>query len=89
MKKTLKDCSDEELTAELKRRAEEKAKSEIPTVRTDIDWRPLILMLEKEIDAIANEPDHYVRDDFDYYVFERVMNTVYDDKIWDWWNKHT
>ena len=80
----LRDFSDEDLKKELEWR--EKKNNKPPLQKDDIDWTPLLVMVQEGVDGIAR--DGRPGKDFDHYVFETVMECVYDRDIWKWWNSH-
>ena len=84
---SLKRFSKEELQAELKRREEENQKP--PPVSDNMNWLPLIDYVKSSIDEIAAAPEEerYEPKDFEHWIFETVMETIYGKDIWVWWNK--
>ena len=84
MDKKFKDVSDEELKAELDRRAAEQ-KDPRPRPLTEPDFRPLVACLEEgmtEIDKYGEIPK-----DFKHYVYEAAMVAIYGPKVFPWINK--
>jgi hypothetical protein len=85
MQKSLEQLSDEQLEAELARRAEAKKQAAIPKPLDNIDWVPLTNYVVTSVKEVANgdgEPK-----DFEHWLFEMVMETIYGPDIWKWWNK--
>jgi hypothetical protein len=86
MPRNLVGWTDQELEAELKRR-KEKSKGP-PKVLDNMDWLPLIDYVKMSVDDIAKEPngERYEPKDFEHWIFESVMETIYGHDIWKWWN---
>ena len=81
----LKDYTDYELQAELKRRADDKKQPQPPKPLNDIDWGTLESIITQEIAYVAKE--RCSSKDFEHYVFETALETVYGPDIWDWYNE--
>ena len=77
----IQEFSIEELEAELKNR-----KKQVPTMTQDPSWERLIAYVLGAIKEIVDT--EYVLDDFECYVFEIVMATLYGNEFWDWYNKY-
>lgn len=79
---TIRDYSDYELQAELKRRAENKRP--IPQPLASIDWN---LVEEHAINAVeyVSETSGELPKALEAMLFESVMEAVYGPEIWDWW----
>jgi hypothetical protein len=78
----IKDLSTKELEAELARRKYPKP----PLPLESPDFSRLQKMIVKEIESLAEGNKETC--DFDHYVYERAVRTVYGDgdAIWDWMN---
>jgi len=75
--------STEELEAELEaREAEENAP---PPLVEKPDWSNLKTFVVSQIEEIS-KPDGYAKD-FEHYVFEQVMSTLYGNGFWAWYNE--
>lgn len=82
----LKDCTDRQLTEELQRRANERAKrNDRPKRIAEPDWDTLTRL----IDGLVAQLDETgsVRDDADRLVFEMAMTALYGHRIFGWWNE--
>ena len=77
---TLKDITDEELAAEIKRRAQ--AKRKIPNQLTPIDWTPVITYVSQGLEHIIKQGDE--PSDFAYYISETVLAAIYGQDIFKW-----
>jgi len=76
--------SDEELKAELNKRAEKLLG--VPTPQQHMDWRPLVRMTNLMIEQALK--DQYWDEDNDHYIFEEVMKTIYGENFFvGWYNK--
>jgi hypothetical protein len=80
----LLDIKTEDLKKELERREREKNKQ--PCLLAPLDLSNLIEYVEGNVAEIAK--DGYGYKDFKHYVFEVVMETLYGEGIWEWWNKN-
>ena len=71
---SLKYFTIEEMQDEIKRRLHSK-----PEVLSNIDWQPVIDFVNKEIinETIKN---------YEFILFEKVMESMFGENIWDWWN---
>jgi hypothetical protein len=83
---SLKNVSDDELQAEIVRRAQDKAKQAVPKPLENIDWVPLTNYLHHGVQSVADGDG--TPKDFEHWIFETAMETVYGPDIWKWWNKH-
>ena len=79
----LSKLTDEELAAELK--AREQKKNQPPKLLDNPDWSGVVKYVTESVEEAA-KPDGYVKD-FETYLFEEVMKTLYGKGFWDWWNK--
>ena len=78
----LKSLSDEELRAELARR--EKEAQTAPEPLKSPNWDKLKAFVVENVEELA-KPDGYVKD-FEQYLFEQVMITIYGPDFFNWWN---
>lgn len=81
---SLHNYTDDELKAEIDRRIQEE-NDRVFTVQTKMDWDNVIRAIEDYV--LVARRDKYLLKDFDHYLFETVMETVYGKDIWKWWNK--
>jgi hypothetical protein len=75
------DFSMEELEAEIKRRKEEFKRPE-PLDLKEIKWGVIIDELEEVMNSL--ERGHRYPDDFESFLYEKVMEIVYGPDIWKW-----
>lgn len=80
---TLSRLSDEELEAELEARQAEE--NQPPPLVEKPDWNKLKNFVVSQVEEIS-KPDGYSKD-FEHYVFEEVMSTLYGKGFWDWFNE--
>ena len=80
----LRNLSDKELLAELKRRKKEANKPPEPLTRPDFS---AIIKLAQDMVAERAKPDYCDDNDNDHWCFEAVLTAIYGNKIWDWWNR--
>jgi hypothetical protein len=84
MAKDIKCYSDVELQAEVERR--EKARNVKPQPLDTINWSSVQKYVEAAADHVAEGKG--APKDFEHYLFERVMESMYGVYIWTWWNKN-
>ena len=76
----------EVLEAELRdRKYKEALIQNMPQIRKIIDYQELLDYLDQSLKVIAKE--NYVDDDFEHFVFKKVIDVVYGEEFWDWYNK--
>jgi hypothetical protein len=80
-KKFLSQFSTEELEKEIALRKLTK-----PNRASEIDWSPIISLVEDQMTRI--EKGEGGLKDFEHWLFEAVMEAMYGDTIWQWWNRH-
>jgi hypothetical protein len=80
---TFNGVSDAELLAELARR--QKLANTPPMPVANPDWSRVYNMTLEMVKEVS-DPDGYSKD-FQQYLFEEVMKTVFGPKFFDWWNK--
>lgn len=81
--KDIREATDEELRAELERRA--RPHSAAPSKLPVIDWAPLEKMLGDYIEWVAS--DGYHNDECGYwrvYIYEKAVTTVFGGAFWAW-----
>jgi len=85
---SIKQFSDEELEAEVKRRADEKAKREIPKVNMEVTaamLHPLADLCASYIEQLA-EDEPYADEKLKDYIFEAAIELFYGKDVWKWVN---
>lgn len=81
----LREATDEEITAELERRKQERRNKVIPVTQSSIDWDPVIKIAEQYRDLVAG--DRYYKDnDFKSGIYVLAMTAVFGEKFWDWYH---
>jgi hypothetical protein len=84
----LKDMTDEELKAELKRRKQEREAAETPKPVDNPDFSGLIEMFQGEIRDICKGNYHDdTHSDFIHYVYETAAEAIYGKDFFKWYNK--
>ena len=79
----IKDYSIEELEAELERK--KKTIKKKPKPKSNVDWSEL---KEFVVAGITHLADHgYQPKDFEHYIYEQALESIYGEKIWDWINE--
>lgn len=78
----------EDLQAEIERRnalAEVlQQQASMPQPLPEMDFQPLVdMVVEGLTESVAVG---YVDEDFDHYVYEEVMNTIFGKNFWKWYN---
>ena len=81
----LRTYDDDELRAELERR--ERRRLALPRAKADndINWSNLLECLNEGLEHL--ERNGYHGKDFEHYVFECAIETVYGRDVWKWWNE--
>lgn len=80
----LSKMTDEALEAELKARKLKQQQG--PKPLDNPDWGKLTRYVTGTVERLAKSEDEYEKD-FDHWVFEQVMETIYGKDFWPWWNK--
>lgn len=80
---SLKNVSTEQLEEELKRRKEGN-KVPQPLPLEQMNWQPLVAYVQSSVQEVAEEEGE--PKDFEHWIFESVMETIYGKDIWKWWN---
>lgn len=84
--KLLAEASEEALEAELKAR---KLRRLPPPTLTNPDWSKLTKYVTETVEKLTR-PEVTRRvtgKDFEHWIFETVMETIYGKDFWAWWNK--
>lgn len=81
MKKTLDQCSIEELKEEIRQR---EIQNSAPTALKSPDMSDVVIMAKEYIETLKRGEG--VDDDFEHYLFECVMESVYGEIVWTWVN---
>jgi hypothetical protein len=79
----LEQVSSADLLAELERRAVASRKP--PKQLAVHDWTKLTRYVTSSVEELA-KPGGYVPKDFEHWVFESVIETIYGKPFWLWWN---
>lgn len=80
----LDNFTDEQLQEELERRQKIKEEIKKPKQLETLDLEPLRKLCQGCIDCLAR--DGYVSEDYDHYVYETAMETVFGKNVWEWVN---
>ena len=80
----LKNCSDDELAAEIERRRMIEEKNAMPKPLPNPDFTKLIATCEGIVEDIAREK--YNRDDNQHWIYEAAIDAIYGKKYWGWLN---
>jgi len=84
MHKKLRKFSTFELEDELKRRT---LSQPIILPLEDLAWEGIIELVEDEgIERLVKGKE--LKKDFEHSVFKLVMETLYGEDVWDWWDLH-
>jgi hypothetical protein len=75
------DFSTEELELELRRRQDTK-----PAPLPNRNWAEVIAYVQVAIDRL--HADQGLPKDFEHYLMETVLVTMFGTDIWKWWNNH-
>jgi len=59
-----------------------------PTIQDDIDWSKVIAYAKSEVDEVLNGEYHEDNDNA-HYMWEAVMETVFGEDFFKWYNKNT
>ncbi len=81
----LSEFDDDTLKKELAKRKKKKEKEAIPKVLNDIDWTSVIRLAASVKDQMIDQGMY--DEDYDHYIFEEVMKSVFGPKYFDWHNK--
>jgi hypothetical protein len=79
----LSEFDDDTLQKELNKRKKEK--EAIPKVLNDINWTNVIRLAVSVKDQLIDQGMY--DEDYDHYIFEEVMKSVFGPKYFDWHNK--
>ena len=81
----LSEFDDLSLKKELAKRKKKKEKEAIPKVLDNMDWSKVVGLADNVKDQMVERGMY--DEDYDHYIFEEVMRTVFGPKYFDWHNK--
>jgi len=81
----LSEFDDDTLQKELNKRKKKREKEATPKVLDNKDWSKVIELATDVRDQMIKHGLY--RDDYDHYIFEKVMVAVFGPKYFDWHNK--
>lgn len=77
-------------TADLEKALAERKRQEelaaMPKLIANPDWTPVIAMVTGSMREMIDQKRSYFSDDFDHYVAEKVLKTIYGQNFYDWYN---
>ena len=84
MKKPLELYGTNELIAELERRNQIEKKP--PDPLAIIDFAPITKICTAYVNYVSSD-EYHEDNDYENYIYETVLTTIYGDTFWDWLNK--
>ena len=51
--------------------------------KEEIDFSPLMEICQKYIDYVDNDEEYQEDNNYDNYIFEKAMESVFGEKVWD------
>lgn len=88
-KTSLTDFTDEELAAEIKRRAEDKKKPPSAKPPRNVNWNKVYDYITNTVTdmyrAIKNDEGADLPKDFEHWIYEMALEAIYGEDIWKWY----
>ena len=57
-----------------------------PEQLENVDTKKLSEICQQYIDFVDNDKEYHEDNDFDHYIFESAMETIFGEKVWDFIN---
>jgi len=80
---SLREYSTENLLNEIHRREDASLNAKAKPI-DEMDWKPVVTLVENAVSTMRNEG--YQPKDFEHFIFERTMEVIYGENVWEWYN---